>query len=113
MVKSYKLDTYNAQEILNNQLKLINAFSNKNLPIIVVAGDQKEKSNPVMLRLWGDENKKHKKTGLTNLNELVPEIADAKYSKLILKSEYDAFFRTDLEKYCEENNIDELYFKQK
>lgn len=107
MSKSYRLDTYNAQEILDNQLKLIDAFNEKNLPVIVVTGDENAKPNPVMLKIWGNENEENKNKGL---NDLVPEIVNAKYSKMIVKTQYDSFFRTDLEKYCETNNIDELYF---
>ena len=107
MSKSYKLDTYNAQEILDNQLKLIDIFNKKNLPVIVVTGDENAEPNPVMVKLWGNETEENAKKGL---NELVPEIKNAKYSKLIKKPEYDAFFKTDLEEYCKSKNIDELYF---
>jgi isochorismate hydrolase len=107
MVKSYRLDTYNVKEILNNQIKLIDAFNKHKLPVIVVTGDPKAKPNPVMVRIWGNEAKKYKKKGL---NKLVPEIAEAKYNKLIKKSQYDAFFKTDLERYCKNKKIDKLYF---
>lgn len=107
MSKSYKLDTYNAQEILDNQLKLIDAFNAKDLPVIVVTGDFDTSSNPVMKKLWGNESEDNEKLGL---NDLVSEIANAKYSKLVKKSEYDAFLNTNLKDYCDSNNIDELYF---
>lgn len=107
MSKSYKLDTYNAQEILDNQVKLIDAFNAKNLPVIVVTGDPDAPSNPVMKKLWGNESEDNAKNGL---NDLVPEIANAKYSKLIKKAEYDAFLNTDLKDYCDDNDIDELFF---
>ena len=106
MAKSYRLDTYNAQEILDNQLRLIDAFNEKKLPVIIVTGD-KSKPNPVMVRLWGNESSDLKKRGL---DVIVPEIAKAKRTKLIKKSEYDAFFRTDLESFCKKKKIDELYF---
>lgn len=107
MSKSYRQDTYNAKEILDNQLKLISAFNKKKLPVIIVTGKKKKKSNPVMQRLWGDESEELAKKGLT---ELVSEIEKAKRSKLIKKEEYDAFFKTDLEKFCKKKKINELYF---
>ena len=107
MVESYKLDTYNAEEILKNQLRLIDAFNSKSYPVIMVMGDTNAPSNPVMVRLWGNESEEHAKKGI---DQLVPELQNSKYSKMIKKPEYDAFFRTDLEEYCKNNNIDELYF---
>ena len=107
MSKSYRLDTYNAQKILDNQVKLIDAFNERRLPVIITTGNPKSKPNPIMIRLWGNESEENEKRGL---NSLVPEIANAKCSKLIKKPEYDAFFRTDLEEYCKKKKIDELYF---
>lgn len=107
MSKSYKLDTYNATEILDNQLKLIKHFDEKKLPIILVGGKSNGETNPVMVNLWGDETEVYEQRGL---NELMPELLNAPYTKRIFKSEYDAFFRTDLEDYCKEKNINELYF---
>ena len=105
MIKGNTLDIYNLKEIIYNQVKLIEAFNKHNLPIIVVTGKPNSNTNPVMLRLWGDEfaNEPEKK-------ELIPEIENSKYSIIIEKTEYSAFFETGLEQYCRDNNIDELYF---
>ena len=107
MNKSYRLNTYNSKGILENQLKLIDAFNKKKLPVIVVTGKPRKKPNPVMIKLWGNEDEIFAKKGL---DKLVSEIKKAKRTKLIRKPEYDAFFRTDLEEYCKNKNIDELYF---
>lgn len=106
MAKSYELDTYNAKEILDNQLKLINTFHKQNLPIILVGGKKDNSPNPVMLKLWGNEDEENERKGL---NELMPELLAAPHTKRINKGEYDAFFQTDLEEYCKKENIDELY----
>jgi len=105
MIKGNTLDIYNPDEIISNQVKLIEEFNKHNLPIIVVTGKSNAKKNPVMQKLWGDEfaDEPEKK-------ELISEIANSKHSIIIEKPEYSAFFQTELEQYCKENNIDELYF---
>lgn len=105
MIKGNMLDIYNPQEIIFNQVTLIKEFYKHNLPAIVVTGKPNSTANPVTLRLWGDEfaDEPEKK-------ELIPEIADSNYSIIIEKEEYSAFFQTELEQYCKDNDIDELYF---
>jgi isochorismate hydrolase len=105
MIKGNTLDIYNPKKIIFNQVKLIEEFNKHNLPIIVVTDKLNSKKNPVMIRLWGDEfaNEPENK-------ELIPEIANSKYSIIIEKTEYSAFFQTKLEQYCKDNNVEELYF---
>ena len=105
MIKGNTLDIYNPNEIIFNQVKLIEEFNKHNLPIIVVTGKPNAEINSVMLRLWGEEF-----AGESEKKELIPEIANSKHSIVIEKSEYSAFFQTELEQYCKDNNIDELYF---
>ncbi|MCC7574652.1 cysteine hydrolase [Candidatus Woesearchaeota archaeon] len=105
MIKGNTLNIYNPKEIISNQVKLIEEFNKHKLPIIVVTGKSNSEKNPVMLKLWGDEfaDEPEKK-------ELIQEVTKSKYSIKIEKSEYSAFFQTELEQYCKNNNIDEIYF---
>lgn len=94
--------------LISNQLRLINVFKKNKQKVIIVGGakDGKDKGtkNPVMLRLWKNEILKD-----PDKNKVIPELLDSKYDYYIDKSEYSAFFKTDLEKICKNNKITELY----
>lgn len=106
MEKGYMKDIYNPKEIIKNQVKLIKAFNKKKLPVIITTGKARKKKNPVMDRLWEKETTEFAKKGL---DKFVPEIEKAKVSKVLGKSEYDCFYGTELEKYCKQNKITDLY----
>ena len=105
MIKGNMKNLYNAKEIINNQLQLIQQFNKRSYPVIIVTGHKRSSSNPVMLRLWGKEF-----VGKPHLKELIPKIKNTRKNKIIQKEAYSAFFKTDLEKYCKQNKIKELYF---
>lgn len=105
MMKAYCHETYNRQEMIDNQLKLIDVFNKYRLPVILINMDPKRpRTNPCMLRLFGELHPDFSR------RELIPEIKGCKHSVLITKTEYSSFYRTGLERYCRNNGIDELYF---
>lgn len=105
MFEGYAEECYNREKVIKNQVQLIDAFQKKNLPVIIVEGDKNSTPNPVMVRLWG-----HEFEGEPQKVELVPELRKVEGAKYVGKSEYSAFFRTELEQYCKDSNIDEMYF---
>ena len=102
-------DRDDKNELIKNQLELIQSFKKAKLPIILVGGNKAGKSskskNPVMLKLWGDEESKNPEE-----NKILPELLNSYYDYYINKSGYSAFFRTRLESICKKENIKELYF---
>jgi isochorismate hydrolase len=94
--------------LIKNQLTLIATFNKSKQPIILVGGRKDGKlcasSNPVMLRLWGNEESKN-----IEENKLIPELLNSDYDYYISKPEYSAFFRTKLEKICKKEHINEIY----
>src|SRR3989344_5470979 len=103
-------------ELIANQLKLIHFFKKKGHKVILTKGKIGVSENPVMTRLWGDEYAGKSKTAeiarrefLHNV-DIINELKVVAGSKIISKQEYSAFYKTDLEKYCKKNHIDELYF---
>jgi isochorismate hydrolase len=106
MIKAAKADTNNYEGIIKNQLILIDEFNKHKLPVIIVTGKPTKKKNPVMLKLWGNEDKENAKKGLDKLDS---RIEKAKRTKLLRKPVYDMFLYTDLEKYCKKKKIDEIY----
>ncbi|MGD2251227.1 MAG: isochorismatase family cysteine hydrolase [Candidatus Methanofastidiosia archaeon] len=106
MLQGYMKDTDNPEEVIENQIKLIKEFKNHNLPVILSIPDTKQTTqNPVMFRLWGQEFKDDPEG-----KKLIKELTEVEYDNVVQKSEYSAFYKTDLEKYCKQNNIDEMYF---
>ena len=95
----------NSKRIIANQLKLIDEFKKQKLPAILVFGKDRKKQNAVMIRLWGEEFKDN-----PSGKEVISELANKKYDKIVKKEEYDVFYKTDFEKYCKKNKIDKLYF---
>lgn len=108
MVRAYK--KHATKTIINNQLRLIDAFRKANLPVIFAIPQPAKLKNEVMLMLWGDEfagDEKRKKG--EKLRDLIPELQTIKPSKTIRKEEYSAFYKTDLEEYLKKKDIDKLY----
>lgn len=105
MLEGYMKDTHNPKEVIENIKKLAVAFHKKKYKLIlsVPKFDRKEQ-NPVMIRLWGEEFK-----GDPENQKLVKDLRDIRFDKAIIKEEYSAFYKTDLEAYCAKNKIDELY----
>jgi isochorismate hydrolase len=99
---------YDKNKLIKNQLKIIKAFKNAKQKVIVVGGNKSGKSekqtNPVMLKLWGNENSSN-----PTKNMIISELMNLKYDYYVIKSEYSAFFKTKLEAYCKKNKITELY----
>jgi isochorismate hydrolase len=112
MIQAYSKDIYADKKIVEHQRSLIHAFKKKKLPVIVALPSvKKQKKNPIMLYLWGDELKgDNKRKQGYKLRDLIPELQTVQWDKIVHKSEYSAFFRTDLESYCKTKKITELYF---
>ncbi len=114
MIQAYSKDIYNDKKIINNQLKLIKAFQNKKLPVILSVPGKGIKpmngDNPISLYLWGDEleGDNKRKKGEKKIDR-IQELQGIKWDKIIRKPEYSSFFNTDLERYCKANKINELY----
>ena len=103
-------------KLISNQLELIDAFKKKCFRIIFTKGKLGVKPNTVMDKLWGDEyagknknKKKARKEFLWNIS-IIDELLKTKPNKIIFKEAYSAFYKTDLERYCKKNKINELYF---
>ena len=96
------------KKLISNQLKLIAKFKVARQKVILTGGRKDGKpsqsSNPVMLKLWGDEESKNPEE-----NKVISELLTSKYDYYMDKAGYSAFFRSDLEKYCKKNKINELY----
>lgn len=95
--------------LIKNQLKLIKAFNDARQLVILTGGAKsgrnKPTTNPVMLRLWGNELSKNPEE-----NKLIPELLHSDYDYYIVKPEYSAFYKTRLENICRKRKINELYF---
>jgi len=106
MLRGYMKNTDDPRKIIRNQIKLIEAFKKKNCKVILALPDfESGYKNPVMIRLWGEEFKDDPEG-----KKLVPELEQFKFDKIVKKKEYSAFYRTDLERYCKNSKIGELYF---
>lgn len=97
------------KSIIENQIKLINAFNKSKMPVIIVGGRKDGKQskapfNPVMVKLWGKEESKNSED-----NKIVLELLNSKYDYYVHKLEYSAFFRTNLERICKKEKIKEIY----
>lgn len=95
---------YKKVEIVKNILKLIDKFNSKNYKVIqskVWITDPKKTS---MTKLWPNE-------GIANTKgaEIILELKDKKFDKIIKKTNYSAFFGTQLDNYLKKNKVKELY----
>jgi nicotinamidase-related amidase len=118
-VNEYKDDIYADKKVIPNTLRLISHFKKKKWPVIAaIPYPSKLGDNPVMIHLWGEEIKDDKNLDKTKIRvnkgnrkrDLIPELLDVKWDKIVKKTEYSAFYKTSLETYCKQKNIDELYF---
>ena len=114
MIQAYSKDINDDKKIVSNQLKLIDAFQKKKLPVILAVPGKGIKlmkgDNPIGLYLWGNEleGDDKRKEG-EKLQDLIVELQKIKWDKKVGKPEYSCFFNTDLEKYCNSKKITELY----
>jgi isochorismate hydrolase len=102
-------DRSDKQTLIRNQLKLIKVFKDAKQKVILVGGSKfgnsRPVTNPVMLKLWGNEVSKNPEE-----NKLIPELLSSNYDYCVEKSEYSAFYKTKLELICKKKKIEELYF---
>lgn len=100
---------YNRKTILKNQVALMRAFTERMEKVILVGGPKsgvpRKKLNPVMRKLWGNENSQD-----PSKNKVIPALLGEHFDLYIDKPEYSAFFKTKLAQYCKQNKINELYF---
>ncbi len=103
MVQAYSKDIYSNKAIIKKQLLLIKAFKEKKFPVINIIPETLKKNgkNPIMIYLWGDTFQgEEKKSSEEKLSNLILELQQAKFDKIIRKPEYSAFFNTELWNYC-------------
>lgn len=95
---------YKQKEVISNISKLIDKFKSKKHKIIqskVWITDPKKTS---MTKLWPGEG-----IADTEGAEIIPELKDKKYDKIIKKTNYSSFYGTSLDTYLKKNKIKELY----
>lgn len=107
---------FDEKELISNQIKLIKKFKELHLPIIFTGAKFGTEPNPVYDKLWGDEygdesKSEEEASEIRHKNlAIIPELINIGCDKFIEKEMYSAFFNTDLEQYCKDQNITELYF---
>jgi biuret amidohydrolase len=95
---------YRQKEVIDNISKLIDKFNFKNYKV-------------VQARVWITNPKKTSMTKLypsegianTSGTEIIPELRDKHYDKIINKPNYSAFYDTQLDNYLKKNRIKELF----
>ena len=103
-------------ELIKNQLKLIRAFQKRKYPVILTGGTIECDFNPVTHRLYGDEyagkNDDPKQAAKEESYDIdiIEELQNTKPDKIIRKCEYSAFYNTELDQYCKNKKISDLYF---
>ncbi|OGH96994.1 MAG: hypothetical protein A2039_08670 [Candidatus Melainabacteria bacterium GWA2_34_9] len=81
---------------------LVDNYKEKNLPVIFTQHTNTPENAGMMNKWWGDVI-----SDTSQINEIIPEF-NVKEAYLIKKSQYDAFYNTDLEDYLRKNNISQL-----
>lgn len=81
---------------------LVDNYKAKNLPVIFTQHYNTPEDAGMMNKWWGDII-----SNTSQMNEIIPEF-NVKDSYLIKKSQYDAYYNTDLEDYLKKNNISQL-----
>jgi isochorismate hydrolase len=98
----------NVGKLIDNQLALITACNKKGYKVIIVGGRKDGKrvkqNNPVMLKLWGQED-----SSSAEENKIIPALLNSRYDLYVEKREYSAFYNTQLQQYCKKNRISEIY----
>jgi len=91
-----------APEIVENIKKIENIFLEKNLPVILTKHINTSK-NAKMMKLWWKDLIKEESI----FSEIIPELMNKK-AKIIKKSQYDAFYGTELEKFLKRKRIKQI-----
>jgi len=81
---------------------LIDSYKTKNIPVIFTQHINTSENAGMMQKWWGDVLFLS-----SELSQIIPEI-NIENSHLIKKSQYDAFYNTDLEVFLSKNNISQL-----
>jgi nicotinamidase/pyrazinamidase len=104
MQKEGVKNLYQQKEVISNISKLIDKFHSKKHKVIqakVWITDPKKTS---MTKLWPNEG-----IAKTEGAEIIPELENKHYDKIIKKTNYSAFYGTSLDNYLKKNKITELY----
>ncbi len=104
MQKESTKGLYKKGEIIKNISKLIDKFNSKKYKVIQTKVWIKDTKKTSMTKLWPNE-------GIANTKgaEIIPELKNKKYDKVIEKTNYSAFFGTQLDNYLKKNKVKELY----
>ncbi len=104
MQKECMNGVYKKNEIIKNISKLIDKFNSKNYKVIQSKVWITNPKKTSMTKLWPNE-------GIANTKgaEMIPELKDKNYDKIIKKTNYSAFFGTKLDDYLKKNKVNELY----
>jgi nicotinamidase-related amidase len=95
---------YKQKEVISNISKLIEVFQSRKCKIIQTKVWITNPKKTSMTKLWPNE-------GIANTKgaEIIPELHNKKYDKIIEKTNYSAFYNTKLDAYLKKNKIQELY----
>lgn len=91
-----------AQAVIKPIISLANLFVKNNLPIITTKHINTKKNAKQMDNWWRDILTKD-----SELSQLIAEF-NLPYAELIIKSQYDAFYKTNLNKILKKNNIEQV-----
>lgn len=95
---------YKREQMVQNISKLIDGFGNAGEKVVQIKIWIENPEETTML-------KKCPGCGIANTPdaELFDELKDKEYDKIVKKTNYSAFWKTDLDEYLKENSIDEVY----
>jgi len=91
-----------APAIVENIKKIQNVFLQLKLPIVLTRHINTDKNAKMMKSWWKDLIRKN-----NSLSEIIPELMNKK-AKIIKKSQYDAFYETELEKFLKKKRIKQV-----
>jgi len=91
-----------APAIVENIKKIQNIFLKLNLPIVLTRHINTDKNAKMMKSWWKDLIREN-----NSLSEIIPELMNKK-AKIIKKSQYDAFYETELEKFLKKNKVKQV-----
>lgn len=92
-----------SSEAIIPRIKLLtNTFKANNLPVIYTRHINTQENAGMMCKWW-----KGILSEGNNMDEIIPEL-NTKNSHIIEKTQYDAFYNTNLESFSRENNINQL-----
>lgn len=91
-----------ATSIIPNINRLIKYFNKKNRPVIFTQHINTKKNAKMLKKWWGDIITKDNEYYKISKDIYFPE------SKIIIKSQYDAFYKTELRRFLRRNNIKQV-----